>query len=249
MTVNPKKARKKFLLKNGGSVDIYAAIFHIYILNFLRMPDPVITLHAVKKSYQDVPILDIAQLELPAGIYWLQGENGAGKTTCMKVMAGLIPFKGEIRLNGSVSSRQHPVQFRRLINYAEAEPLYPSFLTGRDLLELYLNTKGGNREQVLETGERLGVDIFINNPVSSYSSGMLKKLSLLLAFTGNPALILLDEPLITIDTRALAVLYDLIREHSTRGVSFCITSHQPLDAEELTVTGTLKVAHQNITLS
>ena len=128
----------------------------------------------------------------------------------------------------------------------DAQDLTP---VGRDLLELYLNTKGGNREQVLETGERLGVDIFINNPVSSYSSGMLKKLSLLLAFTGNPALILLDEPLITIDTRALAVLYDLIREHSTRGVSFCITSHQPLDAEELTVTGTLKVAHQNITLS
>lgn len=213
------------------------------------MPEPVITLHAVKKNYQDVPVLDIARLELPAGIYWLQGENGAGKTTCMKVMAGLIPFKGEILLKGNVSSRQHPVQFRRLINYAEAEPLYPSFLTGRDLLELYLNTKGGNREQVLEIGERLGVDVYVNNPVSSYSSGMLKKLSLLLAFTGNPVLILLDEPLITIDVRALKVLYDLIRAYSAKGVTFCITSHQPLDAEELTVTGTLNAAHKNITLS
>jgi ABC-2 type transport system ATP-binding protein len=215
----------------------------------LRMSEPVIALHAVKKNYQDVPILDIAKLELPAGIYWLQGENGAGKTTCMKVMAGLIPFKGEIVLQGNVSSREHPVQFRRLINYAEAEPFYPSFLTGRDLLDLYLQTKGGNREEIREISKRLGVDIFVNNPVSSYSSGMLKKLSLLLAFTGTPALILLDEPLITIDTRALAILYDLIRIYSAKGVSFCITSHQPLDAEELTVTGTLKVAHKNITLS
>lgn len=213
------------------------------------MPEPVIALNAVKKNYQDVPILDIARLELPAGIYWLQGENGAGKTTCMKVMAGLIPFKGEIVLQGNVSSREHPVQFRRLINYAEAEPLYPSFLTGRDLLELYLNTKGGNRDDIREISERLGVDIYVNNPVSTYSSGMLKKLSLLLAFTGNPAVILLDEPLITIDTRALAILYDLIRTYSANGVSFCITSHQPLDAEEVTVTGTLKVAHKNITLS
>ncbi|WP_142683362.1 ABC transporter ATP-binding protein [Chitinophaga polysaccharea] len=213
------------------------------------MSEPVIALHAVKKNYQDVPVLDIARLELPAGIYWLQGENGAGKTTCMKVMAGLIPFKGEILLQGKVSSRQHPVQFRRLINYAEAEPLYPSFLTGRDLLQLYLNTKGGNPDDIRAISEKLGVHLFVNNPVSSYSSGMLKKLSLLLAFTGTPALILLDEPLITIDTRALAVLYDLIREYSAKGVSFCITSHQPLDAEELTVTGTLKVAHKNITLS
>ncbi|WP_106529640.1 ABC transporter ATP-binding protein [Chitinophaga niastensis] len=213
------------------------------------MSEPVIALHTVKKNYQDVPVLDIARLELPVGIYWLQGENGAGKTTCMKVMAGLIPFKGEIVLRGNVSSREHPVQFRRLINYAEAEPLYPSFLTGRDLLELYLNTKGGNRDQISAISERLGVDIFVNNPVSSYSSGMLKKLSLLLAFTGNPALILLDEPLITIDTYALTVLYDLIRTYSAKGVTFCITSHQPLDAEELTVTGTLKVAHKNITLN
>ncbi|MFY0254340.1 ATP-binding cassette domain-containing protein [Chitinophaga sp. 30R24] len=213
------------------------------------MSEPVIALHAVKKNYQDVPILDIAKLELPAGIYWLQGENGAGKTTCMKVMAGLIPFKGEILLQGNVSSRQHPVQYRRLINYAEAEPLYPSFLTGRDLLELYLNTKGGDREAIYEIGARIGVDMYVNNPVSSYSSGMLKKLSLLLAFTGNPALILLDEPLITIDTRAVGVLYELIRQYNAKGVSFCITSHQPLDEREITVTGTLKVAHKNITLN
>ncbi|CAL1516953.1 ABC transporter ATP-binding protein [Chitinophaga sp. MM2321] len=213
------------------------------------MPEPVIALHAVKKSYQDVSVLDIARLELPAGVYWLQGENGAGKTTCMKVMAGLIPFKGEILLQGGVSSQANPVQFRRLINYAEAEPLYPAFLTGRDLLDLYLNTKGGDRERILGISERLGVNIFVNNPVSSYSSGMLKKLSLLLAFTGNPAVILLDEPLITIDTRTLAIMYDLIRSYSASGVTFFITSHQPLDPNELTVTGTLQVAHKNITLN
>lgn len=213
------------------------------------MSETVIALQGVKKSYQDTPVLDIASLQLVPGIYWLQGENGAGKTTCMKVMAGLIPFKGEIVLNGNVSSKAHPVQFRRLINYAEAEPLYPSFLTGRDLLELYLNTKGGDREQIKTISEQLGIDVFVNNPVSSYSSGMLKKLSLLLAFTGNPVLILLDEPLITIDVQALRVLYELIRTYSAKGVTFCITSHQPLDQQELSITGTLKVAHKNITLN
>ncbi|MCW3463698.1 ABC transporter ATP-binding protein [Chitinophaga nivalis] len=213
------------------------------------MSETVIALHGVKKSYQDTPVLDIARLELASGIYWLQGENGAGKTTCMKVMAGLIPFKGEIILQGAVSSRQHPVRFRRLINYAEAEPLYPAFLTGRDLLELYLNTKGGDRENIRQISEQLGVHNFVNNPVSSYSSGMLKKLSLLLAFTGNPVLILLDEPLITIDTQALEVLYELIRSFRKKGVTFCITSHQPLDNKALTITGTLNVAGKNITLN
>ena len=189
-------------------------------------------------------MLDIPSLTLPSGIYWLQGENGAGKTTCMKMMAGLIPFKGDIWLQDNISCSRQPVQFRRLINYAEAEPLYPSFLTGRDLLDLYLRTKGGDREQIQKIGERLGVDIYLQNPVSSYSSGMLKKLSLLLVFTGDPVLILLDEPLITIDAAALRVLYDLIRTSHQRGVTFCITSHQPLD---LAVTGILTVANRNST--
>nr|WP_295877216.1 ATP-binding cassette domain-containing protein [uncultured Chitinophaga sp.] len=213
------------------------------------MSEPVIALHAVKKNYQDVPVLDIPRLELPAGIYWLQGENGAGKTTCMKVMAGLIPFKGEIRLRGDVSSKDHPVAFRRLINYAEAEPFYPAFLTGRDLLELYLGTKGGDRRLIGEIAERMGVHIFVNNPVSTYSSGMLKKLSLLLAFTGNPAVILLDEPLITIDTRTLAIMYDLVRTWHANGTTFVITSHQPLDPNEVTLTGTLRITEKNITLN
>lgn len=193
-------------------------------------------------------MLDIPRLELPPGIYWLLGENGAGKTTCMKVMSGLLPFKGEITLQGKVSSRREPVQFRRLVNYAEAEPLYPAFVTGRDLLQLYLRTKGGDATRIAAIAEQLGVNNFVNNPVSSYSSGMLKKLSLLLAFTGQPAIILLDEPLITIDTRTVTVMYQLIQEYSA-GVTFCITSHQPLDPAEVTLTGTLKLADRHITLN
>ena len=137
---------------------------------------------------------------------------------------------------------------RRAVNYAEAEPLFPSFLTGRDLLALYVNTKGGNKDWIYNVADTLGADVYIDNPVSSYSSGMLKKLSLLLAFTGNPSLILLDEPLITIDVAAVKTLYGLIREKQEAGVSFIITSHQPFDATEITLTGKLIVADKTITL-
>ncbi|RFS24884.1 ABC transporter ATP-binding protein [Chitinophaga silvatica] len=211
------------------------------------MSDSVITLRDVKKNYQGIPILDVPSLEIPAGIHWLQGQNGAGKTTCMKVIAGLIPFSGEILLQQQVSSKKDPVTLRRLINYAEAEPLFPSFLTGRDLLSLYINTKGGDKDWITDIVDILGIQGYIDNPVSSYSSGMLKKLSLLLAFTGNPALILLDEPLITIDTAAVDTLYNLIREKNNEGVSFIITSHQPFDEQKITLTGKLIVADKTIT--
>jgi ABC-2 type transport system ATP-binding protein len=70
----------------------------------------------------------------------------------------------------------------------------------------------------------------------------------LLSFTGHPSLILLDEPLITIDAAAVKTLYGLIREKSNAGVSFIITSHQPFDAAAITLTGKLIVADKTITL-
>lgn len=213
------------------------------------MADQVISMQSVSKSYQDFQVLDIPRLDLSTGIYWLKGENGAGKTTTMKVLAGVLPFRGNITLNGHVNSRQQPVQYRRLINYAEAEPLYPAYLTGRDLLELYFRTKGGDRQPVLEMSAKMGVDNFVNNPVSSYSSGMLKKLSLLLAFVGKPSIILLDEPLITIDAKTVAQLYDFIREVHAEGVSFIITSHQPLDSGRLSIAGTLTIENKNLILN
>jgi ABC-2 type transport system ATP-binding protein len=206
----------------------------------------MLTLHQIKKRYYTALILDIPQLELPAGIYWIQGANGAGKTTCMKVIAGLIPFEGEALLLGDVSSRRQPLRYRQLVNYAEAEPLYPSFLTGEDLLHLYNTTKGRGRKDLRELAGMLGADAFLQNPVSSYSSGMLKKLSLVLAFAGTPSLILLDEPLITLDSATIPILYEWIRElHTQHGVTFCITSHQPI-SEALPVTATLAIAHKDL---
>jgi ABC-2 type transport system ATP-binding protein len=195
------------------------------------MASHVLSLHHVKKSYHDTVVLDIPKLELEYGVYWLLGGNGAGKTTAMKVMAGLIPFKGDILLENNINCNKQPVQYRRLVNYAEAEPLYPGFVTGSDLVSLYVKTKGKGYKDMQEMIDLLGVASFIHQPVSSYSSGMLKKVSLLLAFTGTPRLILLDEPLITLDTQSLPLLYTLVEEfHRQFEVTFCITSHQPVTA-------------------
>jgi ABC-2 type transport system ATP-binding protein len=66
----------------------------------------------------------------------------------------------------------------------------------------------------------------LQKPTGAYSSGMLKKLSLILAFAGNPKWILLDEPLITLDAEAVQVILQLIEQTYKSGVSFLLTSHQ-----------------------
>lgn len=206
------------------------------------MSAPVLRLKNVIKAYEDHVVLNIPDLQLDYGTYWLLGGNGAGKTTSMKVMAALIPSQGEISVE-NVLSKQQPVQFRRLVNYAEAEPVYPGFLTGKDLLSLYLKTKGKGYKDLDQIIHLLGIREFIHRPVSGYSSGMLKKLSIVLAFTGTPKVILLDEPLITLDVQTVPLVNQLVEEfHTQFGVTFIISSHQPVSGNSIR----LQVQDKNI---
>jgi ABC-2 type transport system ATP-binding protein len=189
------------------------------------------------------PVLSIPQLNLAKGIYWIRGENGSGKTSLMKCIAGLLPFEGGIEAAGLNIDKQR-MEYTRIVNYAEAEPLYPPFLTGEELIDFYKATKGGNLPNDLI--KALGVDKFMQQKTAVYSSGMLKKLSLVMGFTGDPTLILLDEPLIALDVAAVEVLQNCIKTYQQNGVSFIITSHQPMNDELMAITTTLSISNKTL---
>jgi len=184
----------------------------------------------VHKSYDQHAVLEIPSLLLEKNIYWLQGPNGSGKTTFLRMLAGLIPFKGDILLNG-VNLRENPLPYRRLVSFAEAEPLYPSFITGNELVSFYKEIRKAESTQTDMLVNFFRMHRFLPQNVGSYSSGMIKKLSLLLAFIGRPSLILLDEPLSTLDESAVHHMPDLISAyHKEFGTSFIFSSHQPFNA-------------------
>src|SRR6218665_665823 len=101
----------------------------------------MIQLTDIQKAFGSHLVFDIDQLQLQTGITWLKGANGSGKSTFLKMLAGMLPFKGQIILNGNTDLRKDPVQYRFLINHAEAEPSYPSFLPGTDLTEFVRSVK------------------------------------------------------------------------------------------------------------
>jgi ABC-2 type transport system ATP-binding protein len=200
----------------------------------------------VRKSFGAEPILSIEGQVFDNGIYWLQGGNGAGKTTLLRMIAGIVPFEGDILVRG-VSQRKAPVDYRRLVGWADAEPLYPGFLTGDHLLTFYSGILRPDRRQIDELIHRLGVRGWLKTPLATWSSGMTKKLALLLAFLSNPTWILLDEPLITLDDAGMAALIALIREyHRNYGTGFLLSSHQPLPAGLLN--GTRQVMLDQLTI-
>jgi ABC-2 type transport system ATP-binding protein len=197
------------------------------------------------KSYGSYPALKIENLQLKHGIYWIKGVNGSGKSTLLKSIAGILAFHGDILLDESISIKKQPVAYRKLVNFAEAEPVFPDFLTGSEMIALFIAAKSAPARQEEQYIKSMGMQSFIDRPVGTYSSGMMKKLSLLLAFLGKPKLILLDEPLITIDTASLATLNSWIRErYEQEGTGFLLSSHQILEDGSLPVSGELLVEDQ-----
>jgi len=177
-----------------------------------------------KKAYNTGFELAIESLQLPKGIHLIKGENGSGKSTLLKALAGIHPFEGKILLSG-ISLTKEPVRYRRLVNYSDAEPMFPDFLNLDELIAFTAETKKAGKSQIDHLKTVLGIGVFSKNPLSSYSSGMLKKAGLILAFLGNPSLIILDEPFTTIDIATQEHLRKLILSSVTDGVSFLITSH------------------------
>ncbi|MFB0495897.1 ABC-2 type transport system ATP-binding protein [Mucilaginibacter sp. OAE612] len=200
-----------------------------------------------KKLYGSYPALKIDSLKLESGIYWIKGVNGSGKSTFLKSIAGILAFDGDILLDENISIKKQPVAYRKLVNFAEAEPVFPDFLTGFEMIRLFADAKDAPARQEEGYIKSMGMQSFVDRPVGTYSSGMMKKLSLLLAFLGNPKLILLDEPLITIDTASLAILNTWIRERQEQqGTSFLLSSHQILENGSLPVSGELLVEDQTL---
>jgi ABC-2 type transport system ATP-binding protein len=197
--------------------------------------DPMLSVSRFVKKYPSGFQFTLDRLQLPQGIHLIQGENGSGKSTFLKALAGIHDSEGEIFLDG-ISLKTEPLAYRMKIGYAEAEPVFPVFLNSNDLIQVVAKAKRADKFQIEMLLKRFGVDKFCDYPVGTYSSGMLKKIALLLAFLGSPSLIILDEPFTTIDAASQEILTDLILELTQSGTSFLLTSHQSDPLEHLSFT-------------
>lgn len=186
-------------------------------------------------------------MSIPSGTFWVEGGNGSGKTTLLKIIAGICPFEGNVSIHG-IDLRQAPVAYRKEISYAEAEPQFPSTVTGTELIAFFSKTRKAEEAQVNKLIDHFNVGHFLGQAVGAYSSGMMKKLSILLAFIGTPKLIMLDEPLITLDVQFIPLLLLAIKERQSNGTSFLITSHQAFESGMLKFNGRLTVRDQAVNL-
>jgi ABC-2 type transport system ATP-binding protein len=175
------------------------------------------------KRFGKVVALDGISLELPEGVSLILGPNGGGKSTFLKLVAGIYrPTEGRIRVFGKDPWRDEGIKFRMGVSFDP--PAVPSLISGREWFEFIADVKGFGREEIERVAELFGID-YLNEPVRNYSSGMRKKLSLAGAFLGSPELVLLDEPLANLDFENVRLMVKTLKSLRKEGTSFVIISH------------------------
>jgi heme exporter protein A len=171
-------------------------------------------------------------LSLRAGqIMWLRGRNGRGKTTLLRLLAGLsTPAQGEIRVLGQ-GLKTAPVLLRSQLGYLAHANALKDDLTAAEALS-FVSALGGRTPQgaeVIEALRRLGIASRAQAPVRTLSQGQRRRVALArLALPGGPRVWLLDEPFDALDDRGVEVLNGLLSEHAAAGGAVLLTSHQSL---------------------
>lgn len=188
------------------------------------------------KSYGARHVLRSLGHTCAAGAFVLRGPNGVGKSTLLRVLAGVIaPDSGGVWID-AVPMHSDPVAAKLRLAYAPDEcPVYP-FITGRELLDFVAYAKRCTVTAAVHTVvERLGLTPHLDTRCGAMSLGTQKKLMLAAAWIGNPAVLLLDEPSNGLDADARAVLAALLHEKSADAVVF-VASHDQAFAQAIGAT-------------
>lgn len=179
------------------------------------------------KQYGRHRAVDDVNMHIKKGaIYGFIGRNGAGKTTCLKMISGLsTPSYGEIEMFGYKGKDLQKVR-SRVGCLIEAPGLYGN-MSAYDNLNIKCKLTGikkkGYIEELLKT---VGLDTVGEKKTKHYSLGMKQRLGIALALVGEPDLLILDEPINGLDPQGIVEVRETIQKLAKeRGMTICISSH------------------------
>ncbi len=190
----------------------------------VEVTEAILSVTHLNKRFKRQPVLQDVTFDCePGRLIGLVGANGAGKTTIMKSILGLIRTEGAVTIAGqAMQFDRHPAlaQVGALIEYPS---LYP-YLSGWDNLRLFARDQDVAAQiQALVT--QFDMSDYIHRKARTYSLGMKQKLGIALAFLNHPQLVILDEPMNGLDPQGTKQLRDFIVAQKQQGVTLLISSH------------------------
>lgn len=174
----------------------------------------MITLEELTVVYGRTVALDELSLEIGPGITGVFGPNASGKSTLLRVLAGLLrPTRGKVTFLGAPLSLGNE-NFRHIVGYAGHEPGLYARLSVRENLLLFARLYGTTEARVDELLDKLGISDRSSTPVGDLSAGLKRRTSVARALLHEPKLLLLDEPYANLDDEASDLVSHAIQEWS-----------------------------------
>ena len=188
---------------------------------------------ALTKTFAGVKALDAVSLDIaPGQRVALLGHNGAGKSTMMKIILGLIPYdSGTVEVCGG---RPGSAAARAQVAYLPENAAFHPALTGQEQIAHYLSLRGESPKRAMELLERVGLHGAARRRIGTYSKGMRQRVGLAQALIGKPRLLVLDEPTSGLDPVSRRDFYALLDGLAADGASILLSSHALTEVEART---------------
>ena len=183
----------------------------------------------VKKYGDFTAVSGISFTAVPGEIFGFLGPNGAGKTTTIRIVSGLsMPTSGSVAVNG-VDIVADPVRSKASMGYVPDRPYLYEKLTGRELLhfvaDLYRKDWKVCEPRAVELLDYFGLHDWIDARIENLSHGMKQKLVITSALVHDPAVLVIDEPMVGLDALAQRQVKVLFRRLANEGKTLMLTTH------------------------
>jgi ABC-2 type transport system ATP-binding protein len=198
----------------------------------------MIELEHLTKRFGDLVAVQDVCLTVPCGEFFaVLGPNAAGKTTTLKILAGLMkPSSGRARVGG-FDVLEQPLEARRRMAFVPDFPFLYEKLTPieffRFTAQLFHMPEARVQQNLSELIKRFNLEMFAQKPIEGLSHGTRQRVAIVSALLHDPEAFIIDEPMVGLDPQHARVVKDILKERATAGMAVLLSTHQLSVAEEM----------------
>lgn len=199
----------------------------------------MIEIKNVSKTYNGKKkVLKNISFKIESGeIFAFIGHNGAGKTTMIKCIMGILDFEEGDILVDNKSIKEEPLECKRIMAYVADNPDLYENMKAIDFInficDMYEVSEDIRRENTLKYAKMFEIEDKLNDDISSFSHGMKQKIALIAALTHNPKVLIMDEPFVGLDPKAVYDMKEIMRDMAKDGKTIFFSTHILDVAEKL----------------
>jgi ABC-2 type transport system ATP-binding protein len=194
-------------------------------------------IHLVKHFGELTAVNDI-NLVVPRGEFFaVLGPNAAGKTTTIKILAGLIKPSSGTASVGGFDVQTHPLEARRRLAYVPDFPFLYEKLTPWEFFrftgQMFQMDNARIQSATRDLIARFSLEAYVNKPIEGLSHGTRQRVAIVSALLHDPEVFVIDEPMVGLDPQHARVVKDILKERSLAGMTVFVSTHQLSVAEEM----------------